>query len=374
MSSNTTIPSPAVIVPPSPPPGTNYIAIIQPSLNSIMIGHTFTVILIPLIIALFYFSTPLSRKRPIFILNVIAIILAFIVGVMIDSFAIHSILSPLNQWPPSVNIAIGIIGAFQSILVDIILLLRLTLIYPHTLVGPKRFALIIALPVLLKIARLINMFVFIKVLADATSGPMGSENVAVVWATAPYLKIEWSAQLVDNTYASVAFLWAIRPRRNYRPSVQSEISPRKTTFGQRLRTLFYISVSNFVFPSILSLAQLVVVYKNVYVITVNEIVLVNVMVAVIGVVFATVWAGSVNYQDGKTEPGSVFEKARAASFNGPGTWKVATAQPSLTMGSIAITERVRSMGGEPIKLIDRNQTTDTLSKYFGGDSHEQGAL
>lgn len=142
----------------------------------------------------------------------------------------------------------------------------------------------------------------------------------------------------------------------------------------------------------MSLAQLVVVYKNVYVITVNEIVLVNVMVAVIGVVFATVWAGSVNYQDGKTEPGSVFEKARAASFNGPGTWKVATAQPSLTMGSIAITERVRSMGGEPIKLIDRNQTTgeqfadpfgiiifdlaliDTLSKYFGGDSHEQGAL
>ncbi|KAG1847988.1 hypothetical protein C8R48DRAFT_730977 [Suillus tomentosus] len=374
MSSNTTTTSPAVIVPPSPPPGTNYIAIIQPSLNSIMIGHTFTVILIPLIFALFYFSTPLSRRRPIFILNVIAIILAFTAGIMIDSLAIHSMLSPLDAWPPSVNIAIGIIGAFQSILVDLILLLRLALIYPYTIVGPKRFALITTLPVLLKIARLVNMFVFIKVLADAARGPMGSENIAVVWATTPYLKIEWSAQLVDNAYASIAFLWAIRLRRKYRSSVESEISPRRTTFGQRMRTLFYISVSNFVFPSLLSLAQLVVVYKNVYVLTVNEIVLVNTMVAVIGVVFATVWAGSVNYQDEKTEPDGVFEKAQAASFDGPGTWKVATAQPSLTMGSTAITERMRTTGGEAIRLVDTNQTSDIFSKSSAGDLRGQGAF
>jgi hypothetical protein len=92
MSSNTTTPSPAIIMPPPPPPGTNYIAIIQPSLNSIMIGHTFTVILVPLIFALFYFSTPLSRRRPIFILNVIAIILAFTAGIMIDSLAVSIII------------------------------------------------------------------------------------------------------------------------------------------------------------------------------------------------------------------------------------------------------------------------------------------
>lgn len=98
-------------------------------------------------------------------------------------------------------------------------------------------------------------------------------------------------------------------------------------------------------------------YKNVYVLTVNEIVLVNTMVAVIGVVFATVWAGSVNYQDEKTEPDGVFEKAQAASFDGPGTWKVATAQPSLTMGSTAITERMRTTGGEAIRLVDTNQTS-----------------
>ncbi|KAG0697274.1 hypothetical protein DFH29DRAFT_160381 [Suillus ampliporus] len=366
MASNTTTASPVVLVPPPPPPGTNYIAIIQPSLNSIMIGHTFTVILIPLIIALFYFSTALSRRRPTFILNVVAIILAFTAGIMIDSLAvstrwclayvrvliqsqIHSMLSPLDPWPPTMNIAIGIIGAFQSILVDLILLIRLTLIYPYTVVGPKRFVLVTALPILLKLARLVNMIIFIKVLADAARGPTGSENIAVVWATTPYLKIEWSAQLVDNAYASIAFLWAIRLRRIHRSGVTSEINPRRTTFGQRLRALFYIAISNFVLPSLLSLAQLVVVYKNVYVLTVNEIVLVNTMVAVIGVVFSTVWAGSVNYQDKNTEPG-VFEKKREVTFDGPGTWKVATVEPSLTMGSTAIVERTGSSarGGDKV--------------------------
>jgi len=98
------------------------------------------------------------------------------------------------------------------------------------------------------------------------------------------------------------------------------------------------------------------VYKNVYVLTVNEIVLVNTMVAVIGVVFATVWAGSVNYQDEKTEPG-MFEKAQNMPFDGPGTWKVATVQPNLTMGSMAITEQTRNTNGEAIRLFDTNQTS-----------------
>lgn len=53
-----------------------------------MIGHSFLALLIPLVIALFYFSTPQSRRRPLFILNLIAIFLAFVEGVVIDAFAV----------------------------------------------------------------------------------------------------------------------------------------------------------------------------------------------------------------------------------------------------------------------------------------------
>lgn len=96
------------------------------------------------------------------------------------------------------NIAIGIIGAFQSILVDLILLVRLISVHPLSHLGLARFALLTSLPILLKVARVVNLIIFIKVLADAASGPLGPENIAVVWATKPYLKIEWSAQMVDN--------------------------------------------------------------------------------------------------------------------------------------------------------------------------------
>lgn len=96
------------------------------------------------------------------------------------------------------SIAIGLVGAFQSILVDLILLVRLISVHPLRHLGLRRFVALITLPVLLKIARITNLIIFTKVLADAARGPLGAENIAVAWATKPYLKIEWSAQMVDN--------------------------------------------------------------------------------------------------------------------------------------------------------------------------------
>lgn len=96
--------------------------IIHPQLNSVMIAHTFLALLLPLVISLFYFSTAQSRRRPIFILNLAAIFLAFVVGVLIDvnsvsllhpsvidrqvtdiQVQIHSILEPLNPLPLKVR-------------------------------------------------------------------------------------------------------------------------------------------------------------------------------------------------------------------------------------------------------------------------------
>ena len=69
------------------------------------------------------------------------------------------------------------------------------------------------------------------------------------------------------------------------------------SFGERIRILFWIAATNFVFPVLFSIAQLIVVLRpNVNVADVNDIVLVNTSIAVIGVVFAVVWAGSVSWQ------------------------------------------------------------------------------
>lgn len=80
MVATTATPSNANLFPP-PPPGLNYIAALQPSITFLMIGTTFSGILLPLLVALFQFSTKSTRRKPIFILNVISITLGLILGI-----------------------------------------------------------------------------------------------------------------------------------------------------------------------------------------------------------------------------------------------------------------------------------------------------
>lgn len=160
-----------------------------------MVGHTFMILMLPLLAGLFYFSTRHSRRQPIFVLNVIAILLSIIIGILIDYYSIRSMLDPSANLPVSINFAIGLLCTVNSIIVDSILLVRLLVVYPPSQMHMLRFVSIIALPVLLKVARIINFIVFTVVLGRASSDPVKLLNA---WANAPYLKIEWVMQLVDN--------------------------------------------------------------------------------------------------------------------------------------------------------------------------------
>jgi len=265
-----------------------------------IIGHTFTIILIPLLAALFYFSSRASRRHPIFILNVVTIMLALAVGGLLDARAYRAILFPANPPPLSWNIAIGVLGAVQSILVDTILLLRLVSVYPKSYLGPPRFYLLITLPILLKGLRIGNLIAFIKALADATKNPMTANLlIAKIWESASYLKIEWFSQLFDNSYASGLFLLRLGLRNRFQARVDSRSST--SSFTKKIKGLMYIAVSNFVFPVLFSLVQIIIVFREVNLVVVNDVVLVNTSIAVIGVVFATVWAGSGHRNDRQSQ-------------------------------------------------------------------------
>lgn len=67
---------------PPPPPGMNYIAVIEPSLNMLIIGGAWTSALVPLLIALFLFSTATLRKTPTFILNVLSVLVGITAGII----------------------------------------------------------------------------------------------------------------------------------------------------------------------------------------------------------------------------------------------------------------------------------------------------
>lgn len=56
--------------------------------------------------------------------------------------------------------------------------------------------------------------------------------------------------------------------------------------------LFWIALSNFVIPALFSLAQIVIVFADGNLLSVNLIILVNTSVSIIGVVFATIWTAT----------------------------------------------------------------------------------
>lgn len=70
--------------PPPPPPGLNYILPIKIAVRDLLIAHSFSILLVALLIALLYFSTQRSRRNPVFLLNVFTVLLALAVGGLID--------------------------------------------------------------------------------------------------------------------------------------------------------------------------------------------------------------------------------------------------------------------------------------------------
>jgi hypothetical protein len=67
--------------------------------------------------------------------------------------------------------------------------------------------------------------------------------------------------------------------------------------GSTLEALFWIAVSNFVIPVMLSIAQLVVLRASKNIFTVAPIMIVNIYVEIIGVLLATVWASGSRWRE-----------------------------------------------------------------------------
>ncbi|KAG6380031.1 hypothetical protein JVT61DRAFT_8111 [Boletus reticuloceps] len=286
------------------PPGMNSLTTVRPSLRALMIGHTFLVLLMPLLVALFYYSTPYSRRRPIFILNVFALALAITAGVVSDAVNIHMILSPQIIWPVHLQIAAGFTGNFQAMLVDAILLVRLITVHPLSRVGFVRFALLTSLPITLKVARVVNSILYMNQLTIMANDPNALQAIGTAWLTLPYVKIEWIAQVVDNSYASIAFIWTIRTyKTDTMPwSLMSALTFRQSSLAARIRILTNLALSNFIIPTLISIVQLVVLFRvgAKHPFLVNDIALVNARVSAFGVVFATIWAGKEHRREANT--------------------------------------------------------------------------
>ncbi|KAF9225238.1 hypothetical protein BS17DRAFT_765840 [Gyrodon lividus] len=280
---------------PPPPPGTNYLVVIDQGLPFLMISATMGAVLFAMFLALLFFSTPSLRLKPIFILNIAAVLVGLAGAVLSVYMEIETIRSPSLSLPAGMIISMAVINGFTPVLVDCILLLRLVAVFPRERTPRFLWLAIIGVPVLVKIGRLVNVFFFVvyqaKNIDSLVKSRTGVGGASVLLTVLPNVKIEWIFQVFDDLFSSGLFLWRV-----YREGM-FEVGQ---SVSERVKQLFWISTYNFVFPFLLSLAQISIYMSNeenyLIALYVEE---ANFYLTIMGLVFATVWAEEGKWEDAR---------------------------------------------------------------------------
>jgi hypothetical protein len=184
-----------------------------------MIGATFGSALFCMLLSLLFFSTPSLRRHPLFICNALILTLGICnaainiyeeVGLasrlhstplLTSDSKFHTLLTPAVPISPHVIIAIGTLDAFDPIIVDCVLLLRLVAVYPPSRTPFRKVALVLGLPIAIKIGRVVNSAIFMAYYAKVVSTETGVGGAAIlVTSGKPNVKVEWALQVLDNLY------------------------------------------------------------------------------------------------------------------------------------------------------------------------------
>ncbi|KAI1795253.1 hypothetical protein LXA43DRAFT_1090903 [Ganoderma leucocontextum] len=268
---------------PSLPPGLVPLPLVQEELKWLLLETIYSAFLVPIALVLFFWSTPQLRRRPIFLLNVCALALGIGQGIIGISNSVNALLLNLSATPMA---AIASVYLFMLVplCVQGILILRVLAAYPpSTLPYPRVFA--IYGPILLfKLARVANMIYMIfrlqQVIHDA--GGLSSNSVftvsQAVWSL-PSAKAEWLLQLLDDMYEFDFDYHPVTP-----------LTAPAGTYFQRLKTLFWIAVFNFVFPVIFNVVLIILAFRDANFLEGSYILYTNNYVEIIGVLLATIWA------------------------------------------------------------------------------------
>ncbi|KZW03277.1 hypothetical protein EXIGLDRAFT_828639 [Exidia glandulosa HHB12029] len=286
---------PATMGQPILPPGVSTSSILVLPVTYLVISSVLGAFMVPLLIALFLFSTRELRRSTIFVLNVISVLLGIAQAIFNARNDIRSILNPFIPEATATFVSSAVLIALGPILVDSILLLRLVAVYPYTRTPKLRWFLLMAFPVACKVFRVVNISMFSHKVQVAVANDTAVEGANLI-ETFPQIKMEWIAQLLDNTYMSTVFIH--RLYRHHRQSHALRSTPHaKQSFSSVLVDLMWIATFNFVFPDILNLAQLIVCYVHKDFTTATYISQANFHVTIIGVVLATVWVSATKWAD-----------------------------------------------------------------------------
>ncbi|PIL26378.1 hypothetical protein GSI_12134 [Ganoderma sinense ZZ0214-1] len=274
------------------PPLAQALPEMRDGLNLLVVGTVFASFLIPVAVLLFFFTPVTIWRSPLFVLNVLAIILGLALQIIYIYVIINTTL--IRAVPTGMVIMIVAMNFLVPICVQGILLVRLVGVYPPTANSRKQNLLIYIPVTVFKIARLVNAALATRDLINHEPDSLGVIVAAqIVWGT-KYVKVEWFLQLFDDMFVSGLFVYklyvSVMTRKEAGIDTGHSESGANYSWAQRIRTLYYIAVSNFVFPILFNIAEIAIIFYDSNFFHGAMVVTVNCYVTIIGVILATIWA------------------------------------------------------------------------------------
>ncbi|KAH9900667.1 hypothetical protein C8Q73DRAFT_637606 [Cubamyces lactineus] len=291
------LPAPSTF--PPPPPGLNYVDSIEPSLNLLLLDTVLSSFLVPIFVILLYFSTPATRWKPVFVMNVISIVLALaLAAVNIYNQSRAILAKPVD---PTLNTAFASLLVLAPLFSESILVFRVVAVYPPRYMPWSKRLLVYGPIIAFKGGRIANTVVFIVRWVQLNRHAYNPLQTGQDAWNLPNVKIEWILQFLDMSFVSALFLARLRRGGSVStPNIflahQNPAHHRLTrvtlgvSFASRIRTLFWISASNLVIPVLLILVQLVYIFRDSNFLHGTYVFFVNVNVQIIGVLVATIWS------------------------------------------------------------------------------------
>ncbi|KAI6013309.1 hypothetical protein PISMIDRAFT_677254 [Pisolithus microcarpus 441] len=266
---------------------TEFVNAIRPQYFLVVAVVPFCGCLLTLLAVLCAFSTPELRSLLVFKLNVVAILVALVTGILNGYLNGLRILEPFApETALSICFTFVLFALGSPLFYDSILLLRVLAFYPIHSTPLLTLAKVLAIPILVKCGRLLCLSLFLHgyYVRYASYGPVTN------WFRNPYVTSEWALQVVDNMYSCGFFLYKLHIH-------DSKISQFRSgsTMVHLIRNIFLISCANFVFPVLFNVAQIICITIDRSYLTATLLLLINGYVSVIGVLGATIFGRVQHY-------------------------------------------------------------------------------
>ncbi|KAJ7368512.1 hypothetical protein DFH08DRAFT_27912 [Mycena albidolilacea] len=242
---------------------------------------------IPLLVVLIVFSNP--GMRPLFIMNLVSVLTGIVLGILNVYLEVTATLSPLTPIHAYILIGFVILLLYLPVFMDTILIFRLFAVYPpRTTSWPQRL-IVFGPSILFKVIRVPNSIVFVVYWTKFGGHTSPLQAGQALRGVQPWIKIEWFFQVFDNCYASVLFLLRVHRGRvmNAWSGAMGNLD-KQNSHTSKLPNLFFIALGNFVFPCLLSLVQLIFLFRNPKFLDGSYVFLTNCYVEIIGVLLATI--------------------------------------------------------------------------------------